>query len=279
MDQRPGRAAGWFACLDVAGRRAHATARRPPRSFPGPRSARRRSVVVEQRRRRRLLRRGRRRAARAAPRRRATARSLSTAWTARQRDLVAVAQQQRRPRRLPLEAHRAHRRPRQLVRDRRVADPDARRRRRRPATGPAAASPAPITSPSPTIATWSTVPKRTTPVDDDCRVSATTAIATTTTAAATAQSQPHAPRDGRDGGGGTAESVTPPWSQHVAGAAGRVRGRGDHRTAQHEAWQARALPPVEQLRAGPLVDPGADAAARCATSASTPSPSTAAASG
>ena len=220
----------------------------------------RRSVVVEQRRRRRLL--GLRRGEQGPQpldRPRPRARS-STAWTANS----ATSS----PLRSTSDAHgdfrskrdRAHRRPRQLVVQGDVAEPDARRRRRPPATGPSASRPAPSTRPSPKIATWSTAPKRTTPVDDDV------------------QRERHEGHHHDDDGGGDARraaacagarprparapaggSVTRPWSQQPRRR--RLAECGDVEitgTAQHEAWQAKALPPVEQLRAGPLVDPGAD---------------------
>ena len=100
------------------------------------------------------------------------------------------------------------------------------------------------------MANWSTVPKVTTPVDDDLRVNATTSITTTTTAAATAHSSRMRRGTADTGAGpGAGESVTAPWSQHLRRArlaeCGGVEITG---TAQHEAWQAKALPPVEQLR-------------------------------
>src|SRR3954464_1302988 len=48
---------------------------------------------------------------------------------------------------------------------------------------------------------------------------------------------------------GTGESLTPPWSQHPRTTRlAECDGVEITGTAQHEAWQARALPPVEQLR-------------------------------
>src|SRR5215207_6965485 len=112
--------------------------------------------------------------------------------------------------------------------------------------------PAPITTPRPAIATWSTGPNATTPVDDDCNVSATTSIRPTTTAATTAQSSRIRRGTAETGRGpGAEESVTRPWSQHRRSR--RLAECQDVEitgTAQREAWLARALPPVEQLRDG-----------------------------
>src|SRR3954464_8831763 len=48
---------------------------------------------------------------------------------------------------------------------------------------------------------------------------------------------------------GTGESLTPPWSQHPRTTRlAECDGVEITGTAQHEAWQARSLPPVEQLR-------------------------------
>ena len=51
--------------------------------------------------------------------------------------------------------------------------------------------------------------------------------------------------DGEDG----ATSGTPPWSQELPRRRlAECEGVDVTGTAQHEAWQQRALPPVEQLR-------------------------------
>src|SRR3954451_923706 len=49
---------------------------------------------------------------------------------------------------------------------------------------------------------------------------------------------------------GAGESLTGPWSQHLRrGRLAECGGVEITGTAQHEAWQLKALPPVEQLRA------------------------------
>ena len=272
------RAAGWFACLDVAGEARPGYSVGPPghsRVIPGGQPGRRAAAAVP--------------APGPAPRR-AAPRSPSTARTARsrvdrldgeQRDLVVVAQHQRRPRRLPVE--RAPPAPPPTA---------ARGRGRRCGTGSpvgVGVHPGPAQreharrrapGPRPTIATWS----------DDAEARRRR----WTTTCSVSADDGHAPRRrrprrraqisrmrrgtaetgaGRSGGVGHASMVQP------RRAAGRVRGRGDHR---HRPARGLAGEGPAAGRAAARRTSGRSRcrwAARCATSASTRSPSTAAASG
>src|SRR3954449_7403548 len=113
--------------------------------------------------------------------------------------------------------------------------------------------PAPSTSPRPMIATWSPVPNLTTPVDDDLSRRPATSIEPVTSAAASVQSSRMRWGTAETGSDvGEAGRVTPPWWQPPRTAGARLAECGDVEisgTAQHAAWQARTVPPVEQLRA------------------------------
>src|SRR4051794_31708127 len=106
--------------------------------------------------------------------------------------------------------------------------------------------PAASTTPRPIIATWSEVWKGTTPVDEDFRKMPTTTITARTAAASPAQTTRI--RRGTAVTGAVTAGGTAPLLPADSGRAGRVPGVEITGTAQHEAWQARALPPVERLR-------------------------------
>ena len=218
---------------------------------------------------------GPRPAARAVRRSRAPPRAPSTACTANRATLVAVGQHQRRPARLPLERDGAHHRPRassvapMMLRTRTPSASASTRGRpsasTAPRRGPARAR---RSRPGRRRAEW------TTPVEDDLSVSTTTAVHARTTSGGDGAELPHGPGvagrcgDGRRGGGGLVEgcSHAPIVPGSCAGAAGRVRGRGDHRRRPStRRGSAAALPPVEQLRADLWSIPVPMSPARCAT--------------
>jgi hypothetical protein len=189
-------------------------------------------------------------------------------------------QQQRRPRRLPVEAHRAHRLPRQLVRPRMLRT----RTPRGVGVHPGPARAAGCRRRAPARARPSRPGRRcgrtTTPVVDDLSRGHDDHHRHDDGRDDGAE-QPHPAGHGRDGRREAVRSRLHGGSTSAggAGAAGRVPGVEITGTAQHEAWQARALPPVERLRADLWSIPVPIPHGRCATSASTPSRSTAAASG
>src|SRR3954465_9875912 len=122
---------------------------------------------------------------------------------------------------------------------------------------PRSRMPAPSTSPRPMIATWSPVPNLTTPVDDDLSRRPATSIEPVTSAAANAQSSRMRRGTAETGSDvGEAGRVTPPWWQPPRTAGARLAECGLAEcgdveisgTAQHAAWQAPPVPPVEQLR-------------------------------
>src|SRR3954454_301960 len=117
---------------------------------------------------------------------------------------------------------------------------------------PRSRMPAPSTSPRPMIATWSPVPNLTTPVDDDLSRRPATSIEPVTNAAASTQSSRMRRGTAETGSDvGEAGRVTPPWWQPPRTAGARLAECGGVEisgTAQHAAWQARTVPPVEQLR-------------------------------
>ena len=245
----PVRAAGWFACLDEAGRLAHPTARRPPghsrgsgtaaagASAPGPWP---------------------RPAAPAGPRRPGRP-LLVHRLDGEQRDLVAVPQLQRRPGRLPVEHDGAHRRPGQLVLQDDVAEADA------VGVGVDARPPQEEQARAQDQAEAG---------DGDLVDRAEGDHARGRRLQREGHEEHHADDDrggqraapgasaaGRRGPGrGPARTTRSRPHGATTGRLAECEGVEITGTAQHEAWQARALPPVEQLRDGPVVDPGADPA-------------------
>ena len=266
MDQRPGRAAGWFARLDVAGRHAHATASaaaghsRRPASASVPRVSRRRAAAAGAGSRgpcggeqgAQPLDRRARRARRRSPARRAAATSSSLASSSDRPAATSARTGRRAP---PTTAARA--------RADQVADPHAARRRRRPGTGRAPGRPPPRISPRPAIATWSTTcepdhagrGRRQREHDDGMTATTTTAASGAAAAACRARNgrRPGAAVDGEGSG-------TPPWSQQLAGG-GWQSARAWRSPERPSTRRGRREGPAPGRAAArrPVVDPGADA--------------------
>ena len=232
-----GGAAGWFACLDEAGRHAHSTARSASQVIPGvgtaaaaasaPGPARRPAAPGAPRRRRPPAPCPRPGWRTARPRRRCAAPATPRATSGRTRRRAPPSRAARAAGR---RSGSGCRRPR----PRRSSAPGRAGRRRRPGRVPA-------------TATWSTVPKATTPVDDDFSVSGHEEHDDDDDRGGQRARLAHPPGTARTGAGpGEDGSVTPPWCS--IGRLAECEGVEITGTAQHEAWQARALPPVEQLR-------------------------------
>ena len=208
-----------------------------------------------------------------------TARSRSTAWTARQRDLVVVAAAAGSPRRSSGRTRTARTAVHGSSWVRRCCGPGRRRRRRPPGTGPSEQDPGAEHQPEADDRDLvDDVRTRRRRSSDDFSVSATNSHHDDDDGRGHGAEQPHAPRHGGDRRGRTGTRSRPPWSQHAADGGGwqsagtwTITG-----TAQHEAWQAQAAAAGRAAARRTSGRSRCRCAARCATSASTPSPSTAA---